>query len=478
MIIGRKKETEILKKAFHKKGAELIALYGRRRVGKTFLVRQLFGKEPYYFELTGIKDASLKVQLENFAKIFESKFFGGVNAVHPRDWLSAFALLTTQIQKINSSHKIVLFFDELPWLASNKSGFMQALDYYWNRHWSEFLNLTVIVCGSGASWMLDKLINAKGGLHNRLTNRILLEPFTLKETQDFLSSKGFQVHKNFKLVLDYYMVLGGIPYYLNMLESRHGSTLNIETLCFKKTGLLVDEFPKLFSSLFKQSEVNLAIIRLIAKHHYGMSREALLHELKISSGGRINKRLQELESTGFIQSFIPFDSKIGTYYKVIDEYSLFYLSWIEPSLVKGFLGNYWSNQIGTPRYYAWAGYAFESVCFKHRRIIADQLGIQSVVLGASSWHSKKSLRTTGAQIDLLFECKDRSIYLCEIKFKESVYEITKEEGLNLKNKIHSFMEAFPGREILLSLISASGLKRNIWSEGLISHVVTAEDLLQ
>ena len=476
MIVGRKKEISILKKVLNSPQAEFIALYGRRRVGKTYLVRQTLEKEKNYFEIAGIKDASLKKQLGVFSQSFSQKYFDGLKILPPKSWLEAFSLLTLQIQKIPESEKVILFFDELPWLSSKKSGFMQALDYFWNREWCKHPNLLLVVCGSAASWMIDNLINDKGGLHNRITKKILLEPFKLNETKEFLCAKGFK--GPLRKIIEIYMVLGGIPYYLMEYDLSLSVAQNINKMCFDKDGILTDEFPKLFKSLFDQSEINRSIVRLIAKNHYGVTREEILKSLSLPSGGRLNKRLEELESTGFIKKLLPFGKKTGHYYRVVDEYSLFYLTWVEGYIEKGGAKDYWLKQIGTPRYYTWMGYAFEVICFKHLDLIETALGIESLVISTGSWKSKKDTKKQGAQVDCFFERSDNAVNLCEIKFKDKIYEVTREEALNLKNKIHRFMEEWPKTEVFLSIISASGIKKNIWSEDLVSSAVSGDDLFK
>src|SRR3990167_6124886 len=258
-IFGREAEIKILDNLWKSTEAEFLAIYGRRRVGKTYLIREYFSsKKCVYFEITGQKDGSLKQQLENFIKIFSSVFANELQLCIPSNWKDAFELLTKEIERISKSQNIVIFFDELPWLATKRSGMLQALDYYWNRFWSRCFNLTFIVCGSAASWMLDNLINAKGGLHNRLTKTILLKPYNLKGVQQFLAYRN--IHLNPKQILDHYMVFGGIPYYLKQIEKGKSALQNINKVCFQTDGLLNNEFDRLFRSLFANAEDNLLII--------------------------------------------------------------------------------------------------------------------------------------------------------------------------------------------------------------------------
>lgn len=477
MLLGRKKERKIFEKVYKSDKAEFVTIYGRRRIGKTYLVRKLFEQDKNYFEIIGVKDTSLKEQLANFARSLSSKYLDSISISSPNNWIEAFHLLTSLIQKIPTKEKIILFFDELPWLASKKSGFLQALDYIWNKEWSKMPNILLITCGSAASWMLDNLINAKGGLHNRITCRILLEPFKLFEVGEFIKALGLKFTN--RQIIETYMVFGGVPYYLSELDKRLSLAQNIDNICFNKNGLLADEFPKLFKSLFDSSELNLEITRIISRHHYGVSRDELIKKLGASSGGRINHRLEELESTGFIRSFYSYEKKKNIHYKMIDEYSLFYFKWIEPYAQKGWAANYWMKQIGSQGYYSWSGYAFENVCFKHIDEIESTLGIENLVTARSSWKSqvKKNASERAAQVDLLFERKDNVVNLCEIKFTENPYDVSKDEAIILKNKILRFSEEFPKKQVLLTIISSAGMKNNIWTEDLVDSVVKMEDIL-
>ncbi len=478
MIIGRKQEIKILKKVYDSKDAEFIALYGRRRIGKTFLIRQMFSKEKNYFELVGLKDGPLKEQLKNFTEALSQTFYQGLPLQIPSSWEDGFKLLTDALQKIPTNKKLVLFFDELPWLASRKSKFIQALDYYWNKYWSQMTNLKLIVCGSAAAWMIDHLINDKGGLHNRITGRILLEPFTLKEVKEFLKSRSINLKD--EQIVDLYMVLGGVPYYLKFIERGESAAQIVSSLCFDINSPLRDEFPRLIKSLFDKGETHLQILRLIAKSYYGISRENLLKKLKMTSGGAFNKYIEELEAAGFIKAMRPYLKK-KNYYRAIDEYSLFYLNWIEPVSTNGIPNvprDFWVNQIGRGEYNAWAGYAYETICLTHTRQIQKALGIENQVREITSWRaSGKSTNMQGAQIDLLFDRFDQSVTLCEIKYTKTIFTVDKSYAEALKKKISVFSEHFPKKQIFLALISTQGFKKNIWTEGLIDQGITLGDLM-
>jgi len=481
-LIGRKREIEIFKKILSSNQAEFIAVYGRRRVGKTFLVQQCTSHENLYLECTGIKDGKLEEQLHNFIKKFSHTFYPGLVLQTPKSWREAFELITLEAKKIPKTQKLVLFFDELPWLASRKSSFMQTLDYYWNTEWSHLPNVKLIVCGSAASWMLNNLINAKGGLYNRITRSILLEPFTLSETKEFLDQKG---HKfSHKQTLDVYMVMGGVPYYLNHIVRSKSIAQNINELCFRKDGLLYSEFPRLFKSLFEDSALNLQIVKELAKHRYGIPFTKLAEKTGKKVGGRFKERLGELEATGFIQKFLPYGKKKRDhFYKVTDEYTLFYFKWIDEvvegkNIPKG--EDYWARVTQSPSWYAWAGYAFETICYKHVDCIIKGLGLSGIGCSASHWKYQPpffNLKENGAEVDLLLDREDGAITLCEMKYTSNPFVIDKATALNLMKKIEVFKEQTKSyKQIFLSIVSAAGLKENVWSQELVHGIVSLEDL--
>ncbi|MCP4751056.1 MAG: ATP-binding protein, partial [Proteobacteria bacterium] len=376
-IIGREVEKKKLSNIINSSEAEFLAIYGRRRVGKTFLIRESFKNRGIFLEITGQKDAAFRDQLDNFYQAMQEAFEPELPIKKPESWKDALAILTTLIQTQSGKRKIVLFFDELPWLATRRSGILQALEYEWNRKWSQIETLTLIVCGSAASWMLEKLIHAKGGLHNRITDTIHLQPFNLGESNRYLQSRGIRLKP--MQVLELYMVMGGIPHYLRQVEKGKSSTQLVNLLCFHKDGFLFSEFSRLFQSLFDRADTHSRIIRQIGKKRNGILRTELLHATDYSSGGTFNKRLQELKESGFIQEFVPYGkSKKDFTIKIIDEYTLFFLYWIDSVQQKGTIRynpNYWLNLSKGPSFNNWAGTAFEAVCMKHVNQILKKLEI-------------------------------------------------------------------------------------------------------
>jgi uncharacterized protein len=484
-IIGRSKEIRKLDDIFVSEEAEFLALYGRRRVGKTYLIRQHFLSKPcLFFETTGLKDGTLSTQLDLFTRSLEKSFYktGGIRLEKPGSWLDAFKMLNDQLETLPKNKKVVLFFDELPWLASRRSAILQAIDYYWNTSWSQNPRLTLIVCGSAASWMIDKFINAKGGLYNRLTARIHLQPFNLNETRQYLEYLGIKMDDT--QILELYMAMGGIPFYLKSVSKGLSAAQNINDICFQPTGLLLNEFDTLFSSLFDHADAHLEIMRTLAKHRMGLSQKELLEKTrKSSSGGTFKKRLGELEEAGFVAAFIPYGkSKKGTYYRVIDEYTLFYLHWIQPVRRKliGHDTHYWQAKSQTQQWKTWAGYAFEAVCFKHSRQICRKLDIQMIAKETGSWRltpSKNDNQKTGTQIDLLFDRADGIINICEIKHYNKLFTIDKTYAQRLRYKLDAFKEQTKtNKQLFLTMITLHGVTWNAYADELVSREVTLADL--
>ena len=482
-IIGRIEEQKLLQKTFNSKHAEFLAIYGRRRVGKTYLIKRYFSNKAfYYFKITGVKDGKMKEQLQEFTRTVEKTFYQpGIILKEPLTWMSAFEMLTNAIEQYSEKEKVILFFDELPWLVTKKSRFLQALDYYWNTKWSDNKRIRLIVCGSAASWIIKNIVNNTGGLHNRITAQLRLDPFSLNETKKFLKYRG--INLNEKQIMPLYMVMGGIPHYLNQIENGLSASQNIDKLCFAKNGILFNEFNNLIPALFNESEVYDELIRLIAKRRYGIERSDLLKKSKFSSGGRLDQRLSELEEAGFIINFKPYGHvKRGHYYRITDEYTLFYLNWIEPiedsirhqSKSRG----YWDEQSKSAAWKSWSGYAFEAICYKHIEKIRVGLNIPVTAnIGTWRYSPKKGSEDRGAQIDLLFDRDDGVVTICEIKYSDVLFEIDKQYANNLLNKVDVFKKQSKiDKQIFIALVTSSGVKQNMYSEELISNQVTLTNL--
>ena len=479
-IVGREIEQARLHKIVTSREAEFLAIYGRRRIGKTFLIEEYFKSADIYFTLTGIKDGSLADQLGNFTKAFNRLFRENYLLSTPKNWLDALHQLVSAIEKTPTRGKIVIFFDELPWLASKKSKFLQALEYLWNTWASKRNDIILIVCGSAASWMINKILHHKGGLYNRITARMRLLPFTLKETEKFLNYR--KIHLDRQQVLELYMALGGIPHYLKQVEKGWSAAQNINQLAFSKEGLLHDEFDKLYAALFDHPNEHINIVKTLAMQRTGLTREALRTLLKITSGGGLTKQLKELEESGFIAGTIPFGKKRkNIVYRLIDEYSLFYLDWIAKAPQAIFTATshqYWLQKRSSPRWKAWAGYSFEGICLKHIEAIKMALGINGVSTVESGWfYRPQHTSENGAQIDLVIDRSDHCINLCEIKYTDTPFTITKSYAENLRNKRDIFKaKTKTFKTIFVTFIAAHGVQINAYYEEIVSNQITLDAL--
>lgn len=485
VIVGRHKERQELEFAYNSNDAEFIAVYGRRRVGKTYLIKNHYKQKAcIFFHVTGIKDAQRKIQLKQFSKILGETFYNNAAMKVSENWMIALEELTKAIKAISQEQKIVLFFDEFPWMAGRKSGLLQALDYFWNRYWVDIPKINLIICGSSSSWIINKIVKNKGGLHNRITKKIVLKPFDLQETEEFLNHRGVKLNK--MQILQIYMAMGGVPHYLKHITKGLTAAQNINKLCFNKNGLLFNEFGEVFSSLFEDHEAYKEIVTIINSVRNGISRLQIEKNNKLTGkGGRLTQRLVDLEDSGFISSFIPLGHKRrGIYYRVSDEFCCFYLAWIQEeqkTLAKEDVHTeYWAMQVGTPKYNNWLGYAFESVCYKHLMNIRQALGINcKAKIGTWRCQSRKGDQNKGAQIDLLFDRDDGAITVCEIKYSEKPFIIDKEYYYNLLNKIKVYKkETGSKKQVFVAMISVDGIKKTIYSEEIVTETVTLNDFFK
>ena len=470
MIIGRKEEQVILKQALASSEAEMISVIGRRRVGKTFLVREVYVKE-ILFEISGLQRGKKSEQLRNFANQLKKYSGSDILIPTPKDWLEAFFILTDWLDKIDLTQKKVVFFDEVPWMDTHKSDFLTGLSYFWNS-WAVKKNIVVVICGSAASWMIQKILRSRGGLHNRVTKRIRLNPFSLLESAEFLEARGIRLE--YYQMLQIYMVMGGIPHYLKEIEKGKSATQNISKICFSDSGLLRDEFLSLYPALFEYSEYHTKLVRILASKPTGLTRTQLIEYSKINDSGRVAKVLEELAESGFVTAYPAFGKKKkGKIYRLTDEYSIFYLRFIEDNLLEA--EGVWLNLSQSQAYKIWCGYAFENVCLKHIKSTQKALGIGGVYSRVSTFYKPGTETYPDVQIDLLVDRNDQTINLVEIKFYNGIFSISKEYATNLKEKIQTFREVTKTKkQIFLTLISALGLKSNTHSLGLVDQDFSAE----
>ncbi|WP_316808328.1 AAA family ATPase [Pedobacter agri] len=472
VLIGRIAEKKILSEALASSSSELLAVFGRRRVGKTFLIRSVFHKQ-LIFELSGVHDANASVQLLNFSKAIADALGSGLTPAAPKNWTEAFWQLREFAAPILKKRKAVIFFDEFPWLSSHKSGFLSAFEYFWNQWASQQPNLIVTICGSAATWMIKKVVNSKGGLHNRLTRKIRLLPFTLYETEQYLKSNN--IHIDRYQVLTIFMAMGGVPHYLKELKKGESATQVIDRLCFTKDGLLSTEFANLYRSLFENADRHISVVKALADKPSGLTRNEIIQTCNLQSGGTTSVLLEELVESGFITPHLPFQKNANqSIYKLSDEYSLFYLKFIEHSRATG--AGTWVKKSSTSSWRSWSGYAFEAICMKHTDNIKQALGISGVFTETSAWrHSPKD--GNGAQIDLLLDRQDNVISICEMKFSNAEFAIDKTYATELKNKLDIFRrESKTKKALFLVMVTTYGTKDNMYSIGLVQNEVTMDDL--
>ena len=471
-LIGREEEIKILQKTLQSNEGELVAITGRRRIGKTYLTNSVF-QDSMVFEVIGTQNAPNEEQLQNFINQLSQYYNSTLPLKKPDNWTEAFFMLRTYLQSISLERKKVLFFDELPWLAGQKSGFLSAFGYFWNS-WASKQNLVIVICGSAASWMIQKVVNDKGGLHNRITQHLHLEPFTLAETKQFLESK--EVFYDYYQIVQLYMAIGGIPHYLKAIDGSKSAVQNINTLCFTKNGLLYDEFNRLYVSLFTHAEMHMDIVRILVQKKQGMTRNEIAVLSKTKNGGGLSNVLNELILSGFITEISPFGKKKkDKIFRLTDEYSLFYLQFMELNRPQG--KDIWQQLSQTATFTAWSGYAFESICLKHIEPVKKALGISGIYSSASSFYQKGNAEQEGVQIDLLLDRNDHSINLFEIKFYNKPYTLTKEYAESLRQKMWRFQAITKtNKQINWVMISSFGLVKNQYSLGLIINEFQLENL--
>ena len=431
MVIGRAQEKADFIKLLQSTQAEFVVIYGRRRVGKTYLVREFFN-EQIVFSFTGSYETETATQINNFYAELKRVWPLAESHGRPKNWSDAFQLLTDFLLSFTtSSEKIVVFIDELPWLDRTGAGFVSALAYFWNQHGSRMNNLILMTCGSAASWILRKLLNDKGGLHNRITKRIELKPFTLKETEAFCQYKNLRFTQ-YQLT-QLYMVMGGVPFYWQAVEQGKSVPQVIDQLCFEQNGLLATEFKPLFQSLFKNAEHHIQVIETLAKYPYGITRYQLLEQIKVNNGGSFSRILEQLIDCGFVKALRPFGKKNKeTVFRIIDFYSIFYLKFIHGNVSDR--TNVWQSLSSGTSYQSWMGYAFENICLTHLKPIHEALGISGIYTQASSFHFKGNEELPGVQIDLIIDRNDGMINLCEAKYTNAEFVLSKEYTANLRRK--------------------------------------------
>ena len=472
-MVGRQEEILILNKLLDSDRSELLLVTGRRRVGKTYLIRENF-KENICFEFIGTQYGDTENQLRKFALETENFFPEKGQNVSLKNWSVAFRHLSNCVENLKKSKKKrVIFFDEFPWIAQHKSNFLQEFDYWWNS-WASKQNIAVVITGSAASWMIQKVVNNKSGLHNRITQRIHLQPFTLKETQQFFESKkiGLDLYQTLQI----YMVMGGIPHYLENIEKGESAAQNINRICFTSNGLLRNEFQNLYAALFDHSENHVSIVKTLSQKWKGLSRQEIIASTNFTDGGGLTKVLEELETCGFIIRIIPLGKKSkDTLYRLIDEFSLFYLNFIEGSRASS--KDVWMQKSTTQPFITWQGYSFENICIRHYEAIKSALGISGIYVEVSAFLFKGNSENSGFQIDMLLDRADNSMNLCEMKFYNSDITVDKSMADLLRKRRARFKEVSGTKKLIFNtLITTYGVQTNEHSLSQIDQIITMDKL--
>ncbi len=467
-FIGRKLEINQLEKIEQSGKAEFVAVYGRRRVGKTYLIQQYFEKR-FAFQTTGILEGTAEEQMFAFRSSLKDV---GYDGPLPNTWLEAFECLKSVMDKIKSKKRRVIYIDELPCLDTPKSDFVRALGHFWNSWGSLQKDVILIVCGSATSWMVDNIIDDHGGLHDRITHTIYLHQFSLAETERYLVAHGMKWPR--QTIVETYMVFGGVPYYLSLLDNRRSLAQNIDWLYFRKNAELRNEYHRLYSSLFRSPDSYLKIIEILFQSKKGLSRQEIVDKLGKASSGTLTKQLQNLENCDIIRRYsVKAKEKLkvrDSYYQLADLFSLFHLTFSRKAVSDG----YWEQRVNSPMVNSWQGLAFEHVCINHIAQIRQALGLGRVAVEYYSWRSKNE--KPRAQVDMVIERADQLVNLCEIKFARSEYTITANDDRSIRNKGEAFLrDTGVHCGILPTWITPYGLKENMYSAE-VQYQATMDDL--
>ena len=470
MLIGRKEEQTRLWDAYNSEESEFVAVYGRRRVGKTFLVRETFG-DKFSFYHSGLANSTMEEQLKSFWLSLKQY---GYKGEQPASWLDAFYELGRLLVRRKMKRKVV-FIDELPWMDTPKSKFLPAFEHFWNGWASARNDILLIICGSATSWIVRKVFHNHGGLHNRVTYRIPLKPFSLYECEQFSKHKSLGFNR--RQIAEAYMALGGIPYYWKFLTKGLSVAQNFDKLFFAEDAIMKNEFRELYASLFKNEEHYIKIVQALGTRKSGMTRDEIIKNTGIDGSGAFSSYLADLEQSGFIRKYNVLGRKTkGALWQLVDNYTLFYFSFIANRT--GNDENFWTRSINTPAYNVWCGLSFERVCLQHIRQIKLGLSIAGTVSDVYAWRTLSGDGHLGAQIDMVIDRNDKVINLCEMKYSEYEYSLTADDISNLINKKKAFVSETKTRKaVQFTMITSCGLAHNQYSNNIHSELVI-EDLFK
>lgn len=471
-FVGRKEEIYTLEECLNSEQSEFVAVYGRRRVGKTFLIRYVLERHFSLFA-TGLPGGSYREQINNFCMAIVQGF--NVDYRECENWMEVMRYLADTITNdLNYKlRKKVLFIDEMPWMDTPKSDFLMAIEWFWNAYASARTDIFLIVCGSATTWITSNILRNRGGLYGRLTNQIYLEPFTLNECSQFYELKKISMSQEEQLQA--YMIFGGVPYYLQYFRKELSVAQNVDNMCFSKRGILAKEYDNLYRSMFKGYTSHIKVVEALATKSMGMTKKEICEKTGMPESGTSTTVLQELVDCGILNEYSQVGKKTkGKMYQLVDFFTLFYLRFVKDN--KG-EEHFWTQNLNTPAINTWQGYAFEQVCFAHIKQIKKALGIRGISSKVSSWRSND--KENGAQIDMVIERADNVINICEIKYASGNYTIKADYAQKLRNKLTSFKEETKTKSALhLTMITTYGLKKNSEHNGMAQSEVTSECLFE
>lgn len=476
-IIGRKKETEELIRLYNRVEAQLVTVHGRRRVGKTFLIRETF-KDRFAFHHTGLSPIELKGNnlLDAQLKAFLSSLneYGDKHDTRPADWVEAFKWLKELLCTKSRNERQVVFIDEMPWLDTPRSNFVTAFEHFWNSWASGQDNIMLIACGSASGWIQDHLIDSPGGFYGRSNSNIHLSPFTLNETEQLLSYNDVQLSRYD--IAELYMAVGGIPYYLNLAVPGDSVAQTIDRLFFARKSKLSDEFNRLFNSIFVKAETSKEVIRVLASRHAGFSRDEILQKTGISPGKEMSRLLRALEAADFIELYQPFgNDKRHLCYRLIDPFCWFWLQQVEGKMREE---HYWQNHQNQPGLNSWRGIAFEEICLLHSYQIKSALGVGQVASNQSNWSISGDEGTKGHQVDLIIDRADRVVNMCEMKCYNDDFEVSSDYARTIRSRMNAIKEHVSRRaSIQPTLVTTFGLKAGP-NAGVFANTITLDDLFE
>ncbi len=455
MIIGRKEEISKLKRAYDSDHSEFVAVYGRRRIGKTYLIRETF-EDKFTFHYSGVFKASTKRQLKVF---YQNLLEQGLDPTEapPKDWFDAFFLLEHLIKKSDDARKVI-FIDELPWMDARNSQFVPAFEHFWNGWASARKDILLIICGSATSWIINKIFRNKGGLYNRVTFKLRLQQFSLHECEELVQSMKLPFNRN--TIIEGYMVMGGVPFYWAKLERNMSMGMNINNLFLKEEGELHNEFNYIYSSMFNTPEKYIKVVEALSGKKAGLTRDEIITKAQLDNNGHISRILEDLIECGFVRKYCHLDKRLrDAIYQLVDCYTLFYYQFVK--MAHGIDEEYWVRTMQTPTYHTWCGLAFERVCLLHTRQINMPLAFPASLLIFYSWHVKKNDEHSGAQIDLIIDRADNVINICEIKYAPAGYSLTDSELKKIHNRLSIFDLYIPRSKVAHPiLITSNGVLQN------------------